>query len=53
MSILLILAIAIFAVVLARLVVDVRNDGYGSTPPPRSHEAWDAAGPDVFRRVGF
>ena len=53
MTILLIVGLAALALLLARLVVDVHSDGYGSSPPPRSHEAWDAAGPDTFRRIGF
>ena len=45
------LGIAAIAVVVILDVVAIRRDGYGSTPPPRSHNDWDRTDPVGGRRL--
>ena len=51
-----VLALAAAAWLVARLVVDLRHDGLGSSRPPASHSDWSDASSDLpshpFRTAG-
>jgi len=38
---LIVLALVGLVLVIERVAVAIRGDGYGTTPPPRSHDTWD------------
>lgn len=48
-----VLALTVAAVLVARLVVALRHDGLGTTPPPSSHTDWSTDLPShPFRTAG-
>ena len=47
---LILLAVAALVVVIQRVLVAVRSDGYGTNPPPRSHDTWDRLETGAGRR---
>jgi len=47
---LILLAVIGLVLVVQRVAVAVRSDGYGTNPPPRSHDTWDRLEPGAGRR---
>ena len=49
-TLLIVLALVGLVLVVQRVLVAVRSDGYGTTPPPRSHDTWDRLETGTGRR---